>query len=86
MTIPIDGVWMATIGGDDSISEWVERCGGASGNDYEMWDDDEICAETDIWVEDAYLNHENMVHSPDTSDSDVDSIFTNVDDSGNSSE
>ena len=81
-----DGVWMATVGGGDSISEWVEGCSGASGNDYKLWDDDEICAETDIWVESAYLDRENIIHSPDTSDSDVNTIFTNVDDSCNSSE
>ena len=71
----LDGVWMATV--DDDIHGWIDKCGGDTGNEYEMWMEDEISVETDEWVEGVC--QDNMMYSPDTTVSDMDDILTSFD-------
>src|SRR5271156_3501968 len=72
-----DGVWMATVDDEDGIRKWIDECGGDNGSNYEMWTEDEISTESDIWVDD--VRQVDTIYSPDTMISDVDDIFTDLD-------
>ena len=73
---------MVTTDSDEKIRKWIDECGGDDGNEYEMWTEDKISMESDIWVES--ICQIDTIYSPNTMISNVDDIFTdlnNVDDS-----
>src|SRR5271168_2840015 len=71
---------MATVNDDDNIRGWIDKCGGDTGNEYEMWTEDEISMETEEWVES--VRQKNMMYSPSITISHVDEdILTSFDES-----
>ena len=64
-----DGVWMVTVNSEDDIWDWIDKCGGDTDGQYEMWMEDEICIESDVLFKNAH--QDNMMYSPYTMVSDT---------------
>ena len=73
-----DGVWMVSVGGDESIWDWVDKCGGGTSSEYKMWTKEEIVAGDGDLVKEVHSF--KIDYSPDIADTSDDDIFSYIDD------